>query len=1353
MDQNTTPLESTAFPAKAQQAVVTQANGGVPDATLPVSHATAAPQAPTAPPAPAPNQSEQSPPSFADAQSQASETPPPSFDEAQAQDKANKETPPSFDEAQAQDQGQPPPAQAEHDDLANMGFNALKTSGAANLEAYIRKNLNLSAKAPQKTQTVTDESGNQRQVNVAQSFPEALLAGLEMSATGKALMQNTPPDMVLANDAPTAYKIASGISSIGGDIPLMMETMGAVGSAGISGDIAGISKSVMAQSAAAFAVPAGIRKWYTDLQEKGSIKSANDFTTRVMSSAWEAIKGGAVGAVVPGAGAVGAAAGDLAPAFAQPIARGIGQFSSELATMVTASSLLEGKLPHVEDFAGAGVMMALFHGTGLLGDNLNMTSKLRRIFTNTGEHPSDVIREAQQNPVVHQELMSLNSDLPAQSVRTDLQHTSDAPLKGDPTVDEANADANAKGGQWELKPQTPSEPDVAPKKGEGELQLSDDEKYFTSKIGEQPESKTPTSSAEDLMFKIASDTLDRSKGLTWAYRKAGVDSSLSDASYLLQKQGASADTYDSFVTDGTRDFNTGKINGEPYVDIAKDYSKVFPEDPTMQKLKAFQLASRVVELDGRNIPITVNGEKLSVEAAKRTVAAGQDTLQPFMDRDVAYGNRGLQYLHDSGYFTPDQFKAMIDMNKSHVSFKRVMTPDEFTGSTGGTGMVRRIIGDGGLIQDPIISRLENTQMMLQLAERNRVTTKLIDDLGHISADQMNVFEGSDNEGTLKDNEISLFRNGEREVYATHPVIADAVNSMADNPSGLFVGGKFLKAFKDVYSAATVNQPVFASMHMARNWWTAPIMSEYGHKIVWSAIKNLPEYLANNYELPANYIDKGTDFSDLKYEGAFVRSYFDPTEDPVLQKVMNINKQAPILSRAWNSSLNPLQWSHAMITSSDNLIRFADAKLSLANGRTMEDAASSARNVIPDYQIRGAKRNVALTLASFSRVHYGSELQTAGKVATDPLGTALKGAMFISAPSAILWAWNQRDRVTGDQKDFNTDNYLMVRGFPNFVPATADRYNAVRGYDPRMTRATPDGKLYVDDSPTYRWKYPFTLGTAFGGGMTAALNSIKNKNPDALEGWVKDVFASTTSSLVPTAAVPIIEQATNHQLSTGRPLVSALSEKSLPELEQRPYTSETAIQVAKIMHSIGGGKIGPENLTLDNPLVIDNYIHQWGGTLGRAAVQVLDKGLHEAGVGDTSPQPDKQWADNVFAKAFLIRNTSYSTQAVYDLYDAARLENQTKESYKKAIGDGDQQTMDYIQQNHMSDINGSAEVAKSIGRQISVINMVKSDKTMTSLDKTQLMENMMWGIMASANKGMDQVKATKASIQNTIKGGQ
>ena len=169
----------------------------------------------------------------------------------------------------------------------------------------------------------------------------------------------------------------AGLGQLTGDLPAMF-----------AGGLATSGGGPVAASAGAFALPSGLRRVLMDSYGKGEIHSFQEFMDRSLGVAWETVKGGLTGAAVGRAGQV---------------FQGAARLPAEIATLVTVSSSLEGRVPEPEEFIDAAVLL------GGIKFAVSGATKLREIYAQTGKRPSEVLRDIEERPSIKDDILANKS--------------------------------------------------------------------------------------------------------------------------------------------------------------------------------------------------------------------------------------------------------------------------------------------------------------------------------------------------------------------------------------------------------------------------------------------------------------------------------------------------------------------------------------------------------------------------------------------------------------------------------------------------------------------------------------------------------------------------------------------------------------------------------------------------------------------------------------------------------------------------------------------------------------------------------------------------------------------------------
>lgn len=1279
----------------------------------------------------------------------------------------------------------------------------------------------------------------------AEDFIDSLAAGWGTGVT--ALTQNAPV-MSMPEHASRMMKIGNMIGQMTGDVPAMAAGWAAsapVGAfaGGVAGSVVpglgtlgGIALgSAVAGAGGAMAAPAGIRKLYMDHYEKGDIKDRADFMDRLSAASWESIKAGTVGGLTGGAGW---SAGVLT-AGAKPLTAGIANFGAELATMATSSAAMEKRLPEMEDFENAAILMGGLHG---IMKGAETVPKLSRIFKATGETPQEITQAVKTDPILAQDMATINPDLPKIQVPSAEEQaklglkpvdengniiqekpTEANPNPKPPTVEEVQsvqAIQVAKEAADEQKP--PREPDEPSPPVSSKL--SDDEKEMLNYVGASvPKEDTSTTGAikrdlvkfwktegtsraaddeghfqSEFMGKVSDsianyyiNTFDYTKGLGRILGQLGKDPKINKNPEALATLHSEIMTKVAFALDKyTSDFKTGEKNGEGYKVITDEYHKEFPHDPMMDKLRAFGMAARVVEKARQGMDINVvtdtqpNGEPIDVEMAKRILKQDKDgKLEAFNQRRIDFRNRILKYTHDSGFWSEDEFEAMKDQNEKYMSFHRVQETDPLIGKSpsGGRG-VFRMKGTGNLIVDPLVSDIKDTQMLIQMANENRIKQTMVENMatGHddaflrkvepdmkitkVSADELSkelTKQGIDHDEDAL-NAMNVFRserarngptrmevhiNGERQVYEGDADTIDLANRLRGNPPAAGMFSKMLATAAAGIRAGTINAWAFATKHTFRNQITGGTYSETGMLPMVSPAMHAMEFAKGSSQ----------DVNDFFYHGGAQSSYQAFDDQYIQSKIFKIDKEAPFMGKIFNYVQNAAQFSHVMILNNDNLIRFSEFKGLRAEGKTPEEAAYGARRVLPDVQTAGLVHSALLAQTAFLGIHVRSMVRQGEAVADQirqssealdqgKLADAMKGPLaraigMITVPATLLAAANygsQRiDRLLPWQK-YGYFNWAHE----SWNDATPEQAAAMPHDD--LKRQLPNGQWQIDNGTTWKMQMPFTQGVFFGGLVQSTIDAFAKKSPKPFEDWIKNVAESTIPSFIPNVVQPVISQTTNYNTYTGQHVIPDNKLQLAPELQYEPYTTDSAKAIGKLVGYVGGNQIGPNRQKLSSPMIVEEYVRDWTGPIGMGALRLADMALGKK----KAPEPTWEWGDYPAVGAFAWRNdtakTSNTDEFISRYQEAMSNRKSVKEFGKEGLGNSEE-AQDFKAE-HDEKLAPFAGKYKAINNMKRYVQYITANPDMDSVTKRQLIEPVYYRMDEVAKQGVklmdDRVKAIR-----------
>lgn len=1159
-------------------------------------------------------------------------------------------------------------------------------------------------------------------------FMSGLNAGFQRSFTGL-LGRGKMPDAVDPQHAGLAFDIASNISQMAGDIPTIAAglTGGAlvggaegatVGSVvpGVGTAIGGVGLGAVGGMSGAFAVPAAVRKMLMDHYEKGDIQSPRDFVSRMMAAGWEGVKGATVGAAtaVTG-GAAGAVAGPLAG------------LAGELGAMTTVGAAVEGHLPHFRDFLVGAAALTAIHGISSATDPI--ATKLRNIYSETGATPDQVVNNAQSDVQLKQDLLSPDKNLPSEARTTELQHFSQK--EGTiPSGEEQKAVLDQGGVKPELPPEkhwdlVPKEDKISEETPTTPERTEAEQRVLSTIVDRPGEAETPftdkLSKGVDTLNIALRDDLNPIKQLADQSEDNGKLEP-SKNPYMLARnfRDVSGKVYRALGHD-TFDFDDNNSStGEGLLPILKDIPN---KDVAM--MDAF-LKARRVRADSN-----VREQGITRQDAETIYQDNKAQFEPIAKRLDTYQDNLKQYAVDSGILSKEKSALFDETSKAYAPLYKLLDVDPLTGDRGGTKSLFQKMGDSNRKSISSIQGIfENTAAIIKAAEENRVKSAIIN-LPDIV--EKGLARQVTEAGPLADNEMSVKVNGELQKWALQPDVAEAVKAMNYQPQFTSLWSQWFAApFKLATKALRVGilgDVGFAARHGIRALGISEIQSKYPGA-----------HIAESFDAMGDIFNHSDDYWKFVSSGGALGS-MDKLTSLMEDKSWQADTKDPMLKQAWNAITSPIKLAETMTQLADNAPRMAEFRKSGAlegDLNSQVQGAFDSRNVTVDYMRQGALTKMISFAQPFLNVDMQGTFRTLEGL-KDPKVIA-KSLAMITLPEVVNFIINKDDERYKNAPRWEHAAFLLVP-INHWVPASQAQAMAEL---PGMSRQAPDGSWEVNNGPMIRIPRYFTQGLGYGAIPHMIMDAYHNHNPKAFDNLEQQVFKAFAPMGLTSLAQPMIEQGTNHNFFTGNPLIPDKLEKELPQFQYEPYTSELAKQVGKIIGHLP--KIGPDNAPLASPIVVDNYIRAWGGTLGGYVVNMLDKGLHAVGVGDEKNSPAENWTEYPVVKEFFSHFPSNKAQSIQDFREnisgIERVQTSIKalqEQAQIAPNSGAAQKLMSQAQDLMKTVDPN--VLRAMGEPYNALmtgskamRLAEADNSMTPADKRQVMDGITFQMMAAAERG-------------------
>lgn len=1146
------------------------------------------------------------------------------------------------------------------DDLFNAGFSGQEINdyfGIKEPDQTKTKDLfkaNIQAGKPQTTEGAAPKEFD---------FIDAVEAGFQMSVSGL-IARGHGPDKLLPEDSGMFYRIASQVGGLAGDIPAMIAggvVGGAAGTAATANPIGG----TIGAGAGAFALPQALRQVLIDQYTKGEVKDFGDFWERTSAAFIEASKGALIGGATAGVG--GAVGKVVGPAAISPIAKGLTQGASEVATMVTVGKALEGEVPDASDFVEAGILVGGLHGA------MKVSSKLRNIYAEKGIKPTQVVEDMDQNPVLKQEMLAENRDVPK--------------IYG--------------GKPEEVKVEISPQPEI--------VDRPESVQKILNQIGKKEEVKSKSYGLKDF-YRDYVDKLDPINDATDILTKDVESIKPDENPYQLSRMANDFKGKTKYTIEkGTLDYETLAKTGKSFTEIVNP----FKED--LQDFRAYLLSKRAIEVEARGIK-----SGFDVEAAKEVVSLGSKKYESAAKDLVEFQNRNLKYLKDAGILSDKSFQAMKDAGQAYIPLRRIMDTEDLSAGKAGKGSsLKRLKGSERKVQDPLVSVVENSEVIFKLSERNRAVRALID-ANEASTEKLfekvpqplKAIEVKENEvaaflkeqgadpsiaesftifraqsKNLAQDEFQVFRDGKREVYkAKDPELAKAIKSLDGDIPATNVLFKLARGITTVKKLGITLTPDFILRNVFRDQLTAGTFTKGG---------TIP--FTDMVVAMGDLFKKSEIYYDWLKSGGGGGGFLELNENYIKKEVFKLNEKTGFIDQALNAVKKPIDFIRVTAEITEQATRLAEFKRVTkgeTKGSKIFEGGFASREVTVDFQRMGAKLSALNSITAFQNVAIQGLDRTARAIKENPKGVTAKAFAYITVPSVLLWYANKDDPRMREIPRWQKDLFWII----------------------------------PTDNVIYRIPKPQELGILFGSLPERLLEEFFTDNPKALEDFGSTMQGLLVPSLVPDAIIAPVEQYFNKSTFTGSPIIPYQLEKVLPAYQYTEYTSESAKAVGKLL-ALAPPLNAPGSLAA--PLVLEHYIRAWSGNLGMYALQVMDKALGM--VKPTPPMPLATFADIPAVKAFVVRYPSANTQSIVDFY-AKFNENEVVLNTIKVLSRKLSPEWQTVIEDNESKLANLSGIRKSLSNQKKAIELISGNPEYSPVEQRQMIDSLYYGMIETAKTG-------------------
>lgn len=830
------------------------------------------------------------------------------------------------------------------------------------------------------------------------------------------------------------------------------------------------------------------------------------------------------------------------------------------------------------------------------------------------------------------------------------------------------------------------------------------EKNVLGSIGEQaPKTK------EKLTFsKFYQDFVDRLDPIKRLEKKllevedgGKVALSPDEQPYLLGRLAADFKSKLKFVLEkGTIDHATLAKNGESLQEIVK------PHKAELDLLDGYLKARGAKDYFKRGLDPGI-AEADATAFVSKYKSKFEDTAKRITD----WSNRNLQMLRDAGRLSSEEYKVIVEANENYVPFKRLLeTEDGLALRPSKEGLLKERTGSDLKTQSPLKSLIENAETTLRLVEKNRSTSKLADLIENYGDES--VGKKVSGSGPLKENQFETYRNGEREVWeVTDKSVAQAVKSLGGDVSSQNIFMKVARGLTLVKKIGISMTPEFILRNFVRDQLTASVFSNQWHIPVLDTLVAMKDV-----------VGKSDAYYNWLKSGGANGSFLGINESYFKKDILKLNEQTGFLKSTWNIVEKPfdiLKASASIVEEATRIAEFKRVTKGETQGAKVFEGGFASREVTVDFQRIGAKMAALNAITAFQNVSIQGFDRTLRALKENPKAMSAATALITTA-SIAAWVANKDEEWYREVPQWERDLFWHIKG----------------------------------GDVIFRIPKPQELGIMFGSVPERILEAYVKDNPNAFKEMSETIGGLMVPSFMPDALSTPFEQMVNRSMFTGNPIVNQAAEKLLPAYQFNDYTSETAKALGKLIDHIPYIKdIGPEDAKLASPMVIENYVRGWTGSVGMYALQTIDQMLIKSGaVKDMKPSPTL--SDIPFIKAFVSRYPNANTQSIQDFRDKYKKIESVYATIKQ-LGEKGQideaMSLVTVYEGDMVRLTGQKEAMTNMYKAIQGISLSDIPKD----EKRQLIDSVYFQMISVARDGnsmMNEIERaiSKRKFQNRLR---
>lgn len=817
---------------------------------------------------------------------------------------------------------------------------------------------------------------------------------------------------------------------------------------------------------------------------------------------------------------------------------------------------------------------------------------------------------------------------------------------------------------------------------------------------------------------------------------------------MLRMTYSSKERSSFFTRYGTLRIGNNEIERTSDNSFMKAYAAVKEDGGDLAGFNAYRLAKRMVEKDAQGFKVAVDTKEanpVSVDDAryflnkKRPDGKTNEELYSRANEIMqATKNASLEYARDSGMFSDKQFEALKVLNQEHIVMKRFIDPNYNPNGAGKSFLprtpVRKFKGSDRQIIDPTTAEVDNLHTIIALADHNRAVGNIVGLIESKTAEgkeaaanlNMNKVEDVDTPktgelldengvpipdrakaaaepflayqramGRLGPDDFPYFRNGRMEIWrVANPDLAQIIRSTNPQTRGLVM--TFLTKFAGLARAgitADLSYPFRAIFHgqiassVAAEHAALPF-SDFGRGF-WHVLNRTDQY------------------QEWQVNGGAASAMSDIDKNYIQKDIDKLFETTKTTWSVYNSFKHPIEMMRAVQHNIDAMSRVGMNNRLRTLGYSPMKSASMTRTAYLDHS-EGFSSNFVNEWSHtvpFMPIGFKDIEQVGGAAKRNAASFLTKGAIILTIPT-----------VTNFLANYYADKKLPP----------GQRYSDLPRWQRDLYWVTPE-----INGIRYNIKKPYVMGFMFTTLPERFMDYMASGDQHEFDEWGQSFVAQFMPPFTPSFVQPIVEDAANKNFYTQRPLVPDSLARLSGYMQYKPDTSETAKAVSRLL--------GPPHLGVadTSPIVIQNYMREWGGTLPMDILRGLELPFKP-------PGPPIELPDIPFVGAFISRRPDMGAQPIIDFYNEYDKFSQAHANWQEALKRQNPQEMQETG-NAKAFIN-LEQMKKGLDGIHAVINAINSSKDMTTDEKRQRLDSLYSQMVVSAQSGLKVME----QINNHVK---